>query len=232
VALLLWSFHVGSDVEPQFLAVPALVVLLIGIAALSPYLALLAARGLVRRARSAPTLLAARRLALDPRPAARAALAAGAGGLTVGVLGGLMADLVGETSSADEPYQAMKLVLVLTVIGFVLIALALAVHVADTVLGERRAYAALSAVGFSTRALLSALRWEALMATLPVALLGALIGSGGYSLLADEDGPWLKWSALALVGTVVSAVASTFVAAALVAPVVRSAVTTGSLRTE
>jgi hypothetical protein len=115
----------------------------------------LAARGLVRRARSAPTLLAARRLALDPRPAARAALAAGAAGLTIGVLGGLMADLSGEAYPSAEHYQAMKLVLVLTAIGFVLIAVALAVHVADTVLGERRAYAALGAVGFSTRALLS-----------------------------------------------------------------------------
>jgi hypothetical protein len=70
------------------------------------------------------------------------------------------------------------------------------------------------------------------MATLPVAALGALIGSCGFSLLAGEDGPWLGWSALALAGTIVSAVASTFVAAALVSPVVRSAVTTGSLRTE
>jgi len=231
--LMAWSARVGSRVEPQFMQVPALVVVLVGVTGLAPWLTGRTARAAAHRARRAAVLLAARRLSLDPRPAARAGLAAGAGGLTVGVLGGLMADLSQQSSgSYDEHYQAMRLVAVLTVVGFLFIALALAVHIADTVVSERRAYAALSAAGFSPRSLLSALRWEALMATLPVAVLGCAIGSFGFPLLAGEEGPWLAWDTLAVAGTVLATAVSTFVAAALVGPVVRAATQTGALRTE
>jgi hypothetical protein len=233
VLLLWWSSRIGDADSRLVLAVPAIVLLLSGVTGLAPWLTGRTARVLTKHTRSAPALLAARRLVDDPRPAARAALAAGAGGLTIGVLGGLMADLDALGSDPhDEHYQAMKLVAVLTVVGFLLIAVALAIHIADSVVSERRAYAALSAVGFSTRSLLSALHWEALVATLPVAVLGALLGAGGFPLLAHVDGPWLRWGALALSATVLTVVLSTFLAAALVAPVVRSATLSETLRTE
>lgn len=231
--LALWAARQGSDVAPQFLMVPALVAVLVGVIGLAPWLTGLTARAAATRARSSAALLAARRLSVDPRPAARAALAAGAGGLVLGVLGGLMADLIVMNSgSNDEHYQAMKLVAVLTAIGFLFVGLALAVHIADTVVSERRAYAALSAVGFSTHTLLTALRWEALMATLPVAVLGCLIGSLGYAGLAGGAGSWVRWTALALVATIIAAVAATIASAAFVAPIVRHATSTGALRTE
>jgi hypothetical protein len=233
-ALLLWWSSRMDDADSRLVVtVPAIVLLLSGVTGLAPWLTSRTAQVLMRRTRSAPALLAGRRLVDDPRPAARAALAAGAGGLTIGVLGGLMADLDAIGSDPyDEHYQAMKLVAVLTVVGFLLIAVALAIHIVDSVVSERRAYAALSAVGFSTRSLLSALHREALVATLPVAVLGALLGAGGFPLLAQDGGPWLRWGALALSATVLTVVLSTFLAAALVAPVVRSATLSETLRTE
>ena len=231
--LMAWAARQGSSVEPQFVIVPALVLLLTGITGVAPWLTGRAARAASRRARSSAALLAARRLSVDPRPATRAALAAGAGGLTLGVLGVLLADLAAMTTgSYDDQYQVMRLVAVLTAIGFLFVGLALAVHIADTVVSERRAYAALSAVGFTTRTLLAALRWEALMATLPVAVVGCLLGSVGTAVLVEEPGPWVAWSALALVATVGVVVVATFASSALVSPVVRRATGAGALRTE
>jgi hypothetical protein len=211
----------------------ALLAIVAGVTGLAPWLTRLTAAAVAARTRSGAVLLAARRLSIDPRPAARAALAAGAGGLVLGVLGGLMADLSAMgTTPGDEHYQAMKVVAVLTAIGFLFIGLALAVHIADTVLSQRRAYAALSAVGFATRQLLSSLRWEALLATLPVAVLGCALGTAGYAVPAAAGHGWLPWSAAAMATTVLGVVVATFVSAALVGPVVRDATSTGALRTE
>ena len=211
----------------------ALIAILAGVTSLAPWLAGLTARATAARARSGAVLLAARRLALDPRPAARAALAAGAGGLVFGVLGGLMADLAGTSDTTNqEHYLAIRLVTVLTAVGFLFVGLALAVHIADTVVSERRAYAALSAVGLSTRSLLSALRWEALMATLPVAALGCLLGTLGYAIPVARGNQWILWSAAALAATVLGVLAATVASSALLAPVIRSATSTGALRTE
>ena len=233
VFLLFRGAGQSSTDESEVLVFLALVAILVGVTSLAPWLTGLTARATAARARSGAVLLAARRLSLDPRPAARAALAAGAGGLVLGVLGGLMADLAGTSDTTNqEHYQAIRLVTVLTAVGFLFIGLALAVHIADTVVAERRAYAALSAVGLTTRTLLSALRWEALMATLPVALLGCLIGTLGYAMPVARGGQWIPWSTAALAATVFGVVAATLASSAVLAPVIRSATATGALRTE
>jgi len=232
-ALLVAWVATGPGSEDGVLTFTGLVAMLLGMIWLTPALAGLTARRVARSARTGTLLLAARRLSADPGSAGRAALAAGAGGLTLGSLGGLMADLARSSpASAEEHYNAMTLVAVLTGVGFVLIGTSFAVHVADSVLAERRAYAALSASGCSVRGLLSALRWEALMATVPVAVLGSLVASVGFAVLMGGRGLWPLWSAVAVVVTVAAAIVSTVLAAALVAPIVRGAVATGSLRTE
>jgi hypothetical protein len=236
--------HSSNDGSEVFIFL-ALVAILAGVTSLAPWLTGLIARAAATRTRSAAMLLAARRLSVDPRPAARAALAAGAGGLVLGVLGGLMADIA-QTGSPinDEHYQAgpvlqgpgpegaMKLVAVLTAVGFLFIGLALAVHIADTVVSERRAYAALSATGCSTRTLVAALRLEAMLATLPVAILGCLIGTLGYAIPASGRGQWIPWSTSAFAATAVGVIAASFASSALLAPLVRGSTTTGALRTE
>ncbi len=232
--LLVWAAREGSSSgSSQLLIVPALVGVLVGITGIAPWLTVRTARAAAVRARSGAALLAARRLSVDPRPATRAALAAGAGGLTLGALGVLIADVADTTSGPyDDQLQTMRLVAVLTAIGFLFVGLALAVHIADTVVSERRAYAALSAAGFTTHALLSALRWEALMATLPVAVAGSVVGSVGLAVLAEVHGPWVPWSIAALAATIGAVIAATFASAALVAPIVRGATGSGALRTE
>lgn len=233
VFLFLRGARASSSGTSDALVLLALLAILAGVISLAPWLTRLTATAVGARTRSSATLLAARRLSLDPRPAARAALATGAGGLVFGVLGGLMADLGGmNTAAGDDHYQAVKLVAILTTIGFLFIGLALAIHITDTVLSERRAYAALSAVGFSTRHLLTSLRWEALMATLPVAVLGCALGTAGYAVPVAGGGHWIPWSALALLATILGVITATFACTALVGPVVRNATATGALRTE
>ena len=99
-------------------------------------------------------------------------------------------------------------------------------------LAERRAYASLSATGFPTSSLVAALRSEALIATLPIAVTGCLIGTVGYAVVSETGNLWVGWAALGLVATVVAAVASSYAASAVLAPVVSGAIRSGAIRTE
>jgi ABC-type antimicrobial peptide transport system permease subunit len=137
-----------------------------------------------------------------------------------------------DATSRREYTDATLLVSVLAVLAFVLVAVALAVHITDSVLAERRAYASLSATGFPTRSLVAALRSEALIATLPIAVSGCLLGSLGYAALADTGPGWWVWALLAVAATVAAAAVSSYAASAALAPVVNAAIRSGSIRTE
>ncbi len=183
-------------------------------------------------ARTVPTLLAARRLSADPRPAARATMATSVAGLTLGVCGSLVADL---TLNSDlyggEHLPPTLLVVGLALVSLLLVGVSLALHITDTVLAHRRAYSALAAVGVPARVIATALRREALLATVPLAVLGCLVGSS-FSGVVDVLWLWpLVLLASALVA-VLATVASAYLASALLAPVIRDAMRPTSLRTD
>ena len=207
--------------------------LVAGLAGLAPWVTAAVAGAVGGRATSPHLLLAARRLQLDATSASRAGLASGAAGLTLGACAMLTSDVWGYAAMDRREYtDAIWLAAALAVLAFLLVGVALAVHITDSVLAERRAYASLSATGFPTRSLVAALRSEALIATLPIAVTGCLLGSVGYAALAEAGSSWGAWAALAVVCTAAAAVASSYAASAVLAPVVSGAVRSGAIRTE
>jgi ABC-type antimicrobial peptide transport system permease subunit len=221
----------GSD--RQVAELLALSLLVAGLAGLTPAVTVTVARAVSGRVSSPHLLLAARRLELDATSASRAGLASGAAGLTLGACAMLTSEVWHYGPLGRREYtDATFLVAGLAVLAFLLVGIALAVHITDSVLAERRAYASLSATGFPTRSLVAALRSEALIATLPIAVTGCVLGTVGYSVLSETGNLWVGWTAGALAATVVAAVASSYAASAVLAPVVSGAIRSGAIRTE
>jgi len=219
--------------DRQLMTLPALVLTVSGLTGSAPWLTLTVAHAVGSRTSSAHWLLATRRLQLDPTSASRAGLATGAAGLAVGVCAALVAEVAHYRGPDRRAYTDPVLVVVaLAGLAFLLVGVALAVHITDSVLAERRAYAALSATGFPDAQLVAALRSEAVIATLPIALTGCLLGGVGYASLAESSGAWLPWALAAVGATLAAAVASSYAAAALLAPVVRAATASAAIRTE
>ena len=82
------------------------------------------------------------------------------------------------------------LVAVLTAASALVIALALGLHGVETLLERRREWTALVAAGTPAGVILASLRRESLVATLPVSVLGGILGVFGYGLLIaviDDD---------------------------------------------
>lgn len=222
-----------AGTDRQVAELLGLSLLIAGLAGLTPWVTATVARAVSGRVSSPHLLLAARRLQLDATSASRAGLASGAAGLTLGACAMLTSDVWGYRPMDRREYtDATLLVAALAVLAFLLVGVALAVHITDSVLAERRAYASLSATGFPTDSLVAALRSEALIATLPIAVTGCLLGAVGYAALGDAGPGWVTWAGLALVSTVAAAVASSYAASAVLAPVVRGAIRSGAIRTE
>jgi hypothetical protein len=187
-----------------------------------------------REASSAPALLAARRLVTDPRPAGRAAAAVGGIALVSGGTGVLAGATVGQHDYADADFTVSLAI----VAGALLVALtvvvgSLAVHSTETILDQKRSMAALVAQGTSPADLVRSQRMELVLASLPVAVLGVVLGSvvllffGGGSLVA---------TGLVMLGNLVLTPALVILAAvlatALTRPLLRQAVAPEHLRTE
>ncbi len=223
----------STGTDTQVAELLGLSLLVAGLAGLTSWVTETVAHALGSRVSSPHLLLATRRLQLDATSAARAGLASGASGLTLGACAMLTSDVWGYHPMDRREYtDATLLVAALAVLAFLLVGVALAVHITDSVLAERRAYASLSATGFPTGTLVAALRSEALIATLPIAVTGCLLAVVGYAALADAGPGWVTWAGLAVVSTVAAAVASSYAASAVLAPVVSGAIRSGAIRTE
>jgi hypothetical protein len=222
-----------AGTDAQVVEMLGLSLLVAGLAGLAPWVTATVARAVGGRVSSPHLLLAARRLELDATSAARAGLASGAAGLTLGACAMLTSDVWGYHPPDRREYtDATLLVAALGVLAFLLVGVALAVHITDSVLSERRAYASLSATGFPTGSLVAALRSEALIATLPIAVTGCLLATVGYAVLGGTGQDWVTWAGLALAATVAAAVVSSYAASAVLAPVVSGAIRSGAIRTE
>jgi len=178
-------------------AITFVALLIFGMLALSPWLAYRVGKAVAARARSAPVLMAARRLVTDPRPAGRAAAAIGAIGMVAGGGGALISDLPstngGSGLSEVDPMYTVPIALVggVLLIALVLVVFTLAVHGVESLVDRKRAIASLSAVGTTHTELLRVQRWEVGLVALPVTTLGVLIGSVPYIAVAGWFGPYL-----------------------------------------
>lgn len=219
------------DDEAYVYAGVALVVL--GLALLAPAVAHATAGLLARSASSGAALLAARRLQVDARPAGRAAAAVGAVAMALGVVGGFVPD-VWRTQQGDRAFYLAPALLVagLAVLAAALVAASLAVHTTETVLDRRRQLATLVATGVPVSVVARSQRVECLLATVPLAVLGAVVGGSGYAYLARAGAlGWLGAGTGALLALAVVAGAVTL-ATALLRPWVEAALQPDALRTE
>ncbi|WP_435742505.1 hypothetical protein [Nocardioides sp. SYSU DS0663] len=213
---------------------PILVVVLLAVAlaSLGPWLAWVAARTGARRAGSAALLLAARRLAADPRPAGRAAAAVGAVGLSLGAAAAFVADILVH-HRYDVAYYVVPAVIagVCALAALGVIAVALAVHSTETVLERRRELATLVATGVPAGAVSRSQLLECLVATVPLAVLGAAIGGFGYASVVERWVVIAPWALAAVVLTGLAAAGACWAVTAAMAPWVSDAVAPEHLRT-
>lgn len=171
--------------------------LVLGMLALTPWIAYRVGRAVAARSSQPHVLMAARRLVSDPRPAGRAAAAIGAIGMVAGAGGALISDLPytagGEGFRAVEPIYTVPIALVAgtLLVAMVLVVLTLTVHGIESLVDHKRAIASLAAVGATRSDLLRVQRWEVGLVALPVTALGVLIGSVPYVFVADWFRPYL-----------------------------------------
>jgi hypothetical protein len=190
------------------LGIIAVGLLILGLLALTPWIAYRVGRAVAARTSQPHVLMAARRLVVDPRPAARAAAAIGAIGMVAGAGGALVSDLPntagGQGFGAVEPMYTVPLVLVavVLVVAMGLVVLSLTVHAVESMVDRKRATASLSALGATQDDLLRVQRWEIGLVAVPVTALGVLIGSLPYGLMVASLGPYAWIPLLVDVATV------------------------------
>lgn len=188
----------------------SLALLVAGLVVLAPWAAYRVGGLVAGRARRAPVLLAARRLATEPRAAGRAASAVGAIGLAAGAALAVLADLLSTANTDAYYYIALALVGAVLPLALLAVVGSLAVHSVESLLERKRSVAALVALGAPRHLLVSAMRWEAGLVAVPMVVGGVLLGSFGLGLLLGAGGTWL--------------VAATVVGVVLLAGLVASAV--------
>lgn len=233
--ILVLSGRFGPSVESLVGIFTGLLLALAGVVGAASWAAHLAGSVAARRATSAAMLMAGRRLQNDPRPAGRAAAAVGAVGLTAGVLGSFVGDVLStqdDIGDVDEYLVPSVVVGVCALFAAGLVALSLAVHSVETTLERRREMAALAATGVPASTVGSAQRLECLLLTLPSAIVCSALGAvGGMWVMSANSVASL--GALAAVISVSLVVAlSSYAATAVVQPWLRAAVDPGNLRTE
>jgi hypothetical protein len=167
--------------------------MVLGLLALTPWIAYQVGCAVAARASRPHVLMAARRLAGDPRPAGRAAAAIGAIGMVAGAGSALLADLPstagGRGFGAVDPMYTVPMMLVagILVVALVLVVLSLTVHGVESLVDRKRAIASLAALGATHDDLLRVQRWEVGLVAVPVTALGVLIGSVPYVIVADRS---------------------------------------------
>ncbi len=206
----------------------------LGVVGLAPWAAHVAGGVAARHARRAATLLAARRLHADPRPAGRAAAAVGAVGLTMGVLGIFVADVLRSTAADDRGDYLVPAAVVgaCALLAVAMVAASITVHSVETTIEHRREMAALLAIGVPVSVVVAAQRTECLLTTLPLTVAGSLAGSVGYGWLVGITPASYVGGLVALLLVLTAVVAAVVVVNALVRPWLGAAVDPANLRTE
>lgn len=156
---------------------------------------------MARRAKTAPALLAARRLAGDPRPAGRAAAAVGAIGLVAGGAAAMAGDIMETQAPGDRSYYlvAIGLIGVALVLALLAVIGSLAVHSVESLLDRKRSVASLAALGGTSDLLARTQRAEVGLVAMPMATGGAMLGSLVIGIPLAGVGPaWAVATALAL----------------------------------
>lgn len=222
-----------GEAAALLLAITLLSMLVLGMLALAPWVASTMGRLVASRARTAPVLIAGRRLAAEPRTTGRAASAVGAIGLVAGGSAGLVADLVSMDSNGDRVhYVAIALVGIALLAALVAVIGSLTVHSIESLLDHKRSVASLVAFGASPDLLVRTQRWETGIATVPMALGGCVfgavvVGAGGDVALFW----WLVCTAAALLALAVLIAAAVLAASWLTRPWTLRAADPANLRT-
>lgn len=204
----------------------------VGIASLGPWVAYRFGQRMRTRARSAAMLLAASRIAADPRPVGRAAAAVGGIALVSGGAVVIAADLVSMRYGDPSAVFSVLLVLVLLLAALAVVAWTLAVHTVESLMDRRRSTAALVAEGVSRSDLEQAQRLECALTALPLAVAGVVLGTATLAWVAEVNALGLLLMAVNLVVTPVLVWLMIVLAVRLVRPwTVRASVAT-NLRTE
>lgn len=215
------------------LTVVALAAMVLGLGLLAPAVAWVAAGGVAGRAQSVPLLLAARRLQLDARPAGRAAAAVGAVAMALASVGAFVPEVL-PVDAYDRGYYLVPAggVAAVALAAAALVAASLALHTSETVLDRRRQLATLVATGVPVEVVARSQRLECLLATVPVAVLGAVLGGAGCAVLADTGAAGWLGAALGTALALAAVAGSVTAATALLRPWVASALGPEALRTE
>ncbi len=162
----------------------------LGLMGAAPAVGYYAGRLLQHRARSAPALLAARRLVTEPRTAGRAAAAVGAIALVSSGLGGVASTLIAYSADSqdltDFSYYVVAMVLVVVLLGVALLVVtaALAVQAVESLRYRSRSMAALRAGGMPYEVVERSQRWEAGLVALPMAVLGFGVGAAAMYVVS------------------------------------------------
>lgn len=222
-----------AQVNSTLVGIATIVLVVLGLAGLAPWAAWRVARWILPKVSDAATLLAVRRLMSDPRSAGRAAAATGAVATAGAAAAALSRESFQRGQQSLELGVSLVLVAVAVVVGLLLVAGSLSVRTVELLLERRRQMAALVATGVPEGHIIRSVRIEGLVATLPMAVLGVLVGGPGYLALVRE-GDALS-VALTLVGGVLVLgllVAAVGISSRVVQPWVRRALAEVNLRTE
>jgi hypothetical protein len=225
---------ISYDAQTVVLLV-AMLLAVLGMVSLAPWLAYQLGRWLGNRAASPVTLLAARQLVTDPRPSGRAAAAVGAIGLVAGGAGAIAAEVfVGPTGRGADPFfvGAFLLLGLALLVALVVTTGTLAVHAVESLLDRRRALASLVAAGAPPSVLHAAHRRAAVLVSLPLAAVGALLGAGALAWMGPGALPAILPGLLTTAVIVLLTWVATHVAAAVVRPWLTRATAPANLRTE
>ncbi len=219
-----------GSLTPIGLAVVLSVVL--GVVSLAPWLAFRIGRWLANRSGSPVTLLAARQLATESRPAGRAAAAVGAIGLIAGGAAGIGAELF--VRRGWEPFYVTSYVLVgaALLIALIVTTSTLAVHGVESLLDRRRALAALVAAGAEQAVVHAAQRRAAVLVAVPLAGAGAILGAFVVGRISMYAGAALLAGLLVAAATALLTWAATHLAAGIVKPWLIEATAPTNLRSE
>jgi hypothetical protein len=233
VGVYLLAFGDVRRAASTAVALAAVALAVLGMVALAAWAAYRAGLVAERRATSAAALLAARRLVSDPRPAGRAAAAVGGIALVSGGTGVLVASEMADGSSDPFYLTSLGLVAAALLVALAVVVGSLAVHSTETLMGQKRSMAALLAQGASTREVSRSQFWELLLASLPVTVLGVVLGSLALGAVGGlRPGPSSFLVLLNLVLTPALVVLAAFLATSLIRPLVRRSTSPEHLRTE
>jgi hypothetical protein len=232
--LLYSSVSGGVDVVAPFVAIALLVV---GTVSLTPWSAYVVGRAVAVRAGTPFVLLAARRLAADPRPAGRAAAAVGGIGLVAGGGAAVLADLLTGSQVDRFYFIALALTAVALVVALAAVVGSLTVHSVESLMDHRRSVAALGALGAPTELLIQAQRYETGLVALPMGAGATLFGAiaVGAPMSSGASGYWfwlLVCTCLILSATILLVWVAIRAAVRLTRPWTLRAINPTNLRTE